>query len=94
MGNDMWIGQHVTVLPGVHSGDGAIIGANAVVASDIPPYTIAAGNPCRVIRPRFSPELTDYLLALRWWDWEPDKIFCNLEALRSGDLEQIRRAAP
>ena len=72
----------------------AIIGANAVVASNIPPYTIAAGNPCRVIRPRFSPELTEYLLALRWWDWEPDKIFRNLEALCSGDLEQIRRVAP
>lgn len=64
VGNDVWIGQRVTVLPGVHIGDGAIIGANAVVASDIPPYTIAAGNPCRVIRPRFSPELTEYLLAL------------------------------
>ena len=94
VGNDVWIGQHVTVLPGVHIGDGAIIGANAVVASDILPYTIAAGNPCRVIRPRFSPELTEYLLALRWWDWEPDKIFRNLEALCSGDLEQIRRVAP
>ena len=65
MGNDVWIGQHVTVLPGVHIGDGAIMGANAVVASDIPPYTIAAGNPCRVLRSRFSPEQTEYLLALR-----------------------------
>ena len=66
VGNDMWIGQNVTVLPGVYIGDGAIIGANAVVASDILPYTIAAGNPCRVIRPRFSTELTEYLLAFRW----------------------------
>ncbi len=64
------------------------------VASDIPPYTIAAGNPCRVIRPRFDPELTDYLLALRWWDWDADKIFRNLEALCSGDLTQIRKIVP
>lgn len=85
---------HVTVMPGVHIGDGAIIGTNAVVASDIPPYTIAAGNPCRVIRPRFAPELTDYLLALRWWDWDEDKIFRNLEALCSGDLTQIRKIVP
>jgi len=59
-----------------------------------PPYTIAAGNPCRVTRPRFDPELTDYLLALRWWDWDEDKIFRNLEALCSGDLTQIRKIVP
>lgn len=94
VGNDVWMGQHVTVLPGVHIGDGAIIGANSVVSSNIPPYTIAAGNPCRVIRPRFNQELTDYLLGLRWWDWKPEKIFRNLEALCSGDLELIRRIQP
>ena len=66
VGNDVWIGQHVTILPGVHIGDGAIVGAGSVVAGDIPPYTVAVGNPCRVIRPRFDRELTDYLLALRW----------------------------
>ena len=91
VGNDVWIGQNVTVLPGVHIGDGAIIGANSVVAGDIPPYTVAAGNPCRVIRNRFDAELTDYLLNLRWWDWEPEKIFRNLDALCSGDLTLIRQ---
>ncbi len=94
VGNDVWMGQNVTVLPGVHIGDGAIIGANSVVSSNIPPYTIAAGNPCRVIRPRFNQELTAYLLELRWWDWEPEKIFRNLEILCSGDLEQIRKINP
>ena len=88
------MGQNVTVLPGVHIGDGAIIGANSVVSSNIPPYTIAAGNPCRVIRPRFNQELTAYLLELRWWDWELEKIFRNLETLCSGDLEQIRKINP
>ena len=68
VGNDVWIGQNVTVLPGAHIGDGAIIGANSVVAGDVPPYTVAAGNPCRVVRARFDAELTDYLLKLRWWD--------------------------
>lgn len=50
VGNDVWIGQNVTVLPGVNIGDGAITGANSVVGSDIPPYGIAVGNPCRVIK--------------------------------------------
>ena len=94
VGNDVWIGQNVTVLPGVHIGDGAIIGANSVVAGDIPPYTVAAGNPCRVIRPRFDRHLTEYLLELRWWDWDAEKIFRNLEALCSGDLERIRSIGP
>ena len=94
VGNDVWMGQNVTVLSGVHIGDGTIIGANSVVAGDIPPYTVAAGNLCRGIRPRFDQELTDYLLELRWWDWNPEKIFRNLEALCSGNLEQIRCIEP
>ena len=50
VGNDVWIGQNVTVMPGVHIGDGAIIAANSVVTRDIPAYCVAGGNPCRVIR--------------------------------------------
>ena len=90
VGNDVWIGQNVTVMPGVHIGDGAIIAANSVVASDIPAYCIAGGDPCRVIKARFDQELTGYLLELRWWDWPPETIFANLEALCSGDLSKIR----
>ena len=90
VGNDVWIGQNVTVLPGVHIGDGAIIAANSVVAKDVPPYCIAGGNPCRVIRRRFDEELTAYLLELQWWDWDAGKIFRNMEALCSGDLNKIR----
>lgn len=90
VGNDVWIGQNVTVMPGVHIGDGAIIGANSVVASDIPPYHIAAGNPCRIIRKRFDDELIKYLLELRWWDKSPEWIFVNMDALCSGDLSLIR----
>lgn len=90
VGNDVWIGQNVTVMPGVNIGDGAIIAANSVVASDVPPYCVAGGDPCRVIRRRFDDELTEYLLALRWWDWDADKIFRNLDALCSGDLTKIR----
>ena len=90
IGNDAWIGQNVTILPGVHIGDGAIIGANSVVTKDIPAYHIAAGNPCKVIRKRFSEELINYLEEVKWWNWEEEKIFKNLEILCSSDLEKIK----
>lgn len=90
VGNDVWIGQNVTVLPGVHIGDGAIIGANSVVARDVPPYAVAAGNPCRVIRKRFDDELIKFLLELKWWDWDAEKIFRNMELLCDPDPEKIK----
>lgn len=89
VGNDVWIGQNVTVMPGVHIGDGAIIAANSVVTKFVPPYTIAGGNPCRVIRKRFDYALIACLLELKWWDWPAEKIFEHLDALCSGDLTQI-----
>ena len=64
--NDVWIGQNVTILPGVHIGSGAIIGANSVVSKDVPPYCIAAGNPARIVRKRFDEETVAFLLDLRW----------------------------
>ena len=90
IGNDVWIGQNVTVMPGIKIGDGAIIAANSVVVKDIPAYTVAGGNPCRVLKNRFDEQLTDYLLNLKWWDWSPKKIFDNLEILCSGDLSKIK----
>lgn len=90
VGNDVWIGQNVTVMPGVNIGDGAIIAANSVVTKDIPAYCVAGGNPCKIIKKRFDDELISYLQEIKWWYWSPEKIFANLEALCSGDLEQIR----
>ena len=90
IGNDVWIGQNVTVLPAVHIGDGAIIGANSVVAKDIPPYSVAVGNPCEVKRKRFDEDLIEYLLKIKWWYWSAEKIFKNMEALCSGDLSKIK----
>ncbi|MFV0497705.1 MAG: Vat family streptogramin A O-acetyltransferase [Candidatus Fimivivens sp.] len=90
IGNDVWIGQNVTVMPGVRIGDGAIIAANSMVAKDIAPYTIAGGNPCCVLKNRFDDQMTAYLLKLKWWDWSAEKIFNNLEILCSGDLSGIK----
>lgn len=90
VGNDVWIGQNVTVMPGVHIGDGAIIGANSVVASDIPPYAIAVGNPCRVVRKRFDDELIKLLLQLRWWDKPIEEIEALMPILASNDLDGVK----
>ncbi len=91
VGNDVWIGENVTVLPGVRIGDGAIIGARSVVASDVPPYTVACGDPCRPVRKRFDDELTALLLDFKWWDRDAKWITDNLETLCGGDAEAIRR---
>ena len=89
MGGD-WIGQNVTVMPGVHIGDGAIIGTNSVVAKDIPPYSIAVGNPCRVVRKRFDDELIELLLQFRWWDKSIEEIESLMPILSCGDLEKVK----
>lgn len=91
IGNDVWIGRNVTILPGIHIGDGAIIGADSVVIKNIPPYHIAGGNPCEIKRKRFDDELIRYLEEIKWWDWDEKKIFDNLDILCSPDLEKIRR---
>ena len=54
IGNDIWIGARVTILPGVHVGDGSIIGAGAVVTKDVEPYSIVAGNPAKKIGSRLT----------------------------------------
>lgn len=90
IGHDVWIGQNVTVLPGVHIGSGAIIGANSVVASDIPAYTIAVGNPCRVIKDRFDIKTKALLLEIAWWDWDIEKIKDNIDVLLSLDIEKLK----
>ena len=64
---------------------------DTVVASDIPPYAVAVGNPCRVVRLRFDDEFITFLLKLKWWDWDIEKIEANFEALSSGDLSLIRK---
>ena len=78
VGNNVWIGDNVTILSGVKVGDGAVVGAGAVVTRDVPPYAIAAGNPARVIRKRFSEETIGQLLLIKWWDWPDEKIKRNI----------------
>jgi len=91
VGNDVWIGQNATILPGVHIGDGAIIGLNSVVGGDVPPYTIVAGNPAKEVRRRFDDELIGLLLRLRWWDKSIEEINALIPILSCGDLDAVRQ---
>lgn len=90
IGNDVWIGQNVTFLPGVHVGDGCIIGANAVVASDIPPYSVAVGNPAKVIRKRFDDEMIELLEKLEWWNLSISKIQKIIPLLSNSDIKYVK----
>lgn len=90
IGNDVWIGQNATILPGVHIGDGAIIGAGSLVTRHVPPYTIAAGNPAREIRRRFDDELTALLLEWKWWDKPTEEINALIPILTSSDLGAMK----
>lgn len=74
IGNDVWIGANVILLPGITIGDGAIIAAGAVVSRDVPAYSIVGGVPAKVIKYRFEPDIVEKLLESKWWDWSDDRI--------------------
>jgi len=74
IGNDVWIGDQVTVVGGVTVGDGCIIGAKSVVREDCIPYGVYVGSPARLIRMRFPDSLVKELLELQWWNWSPEQI--------------------
>ncbi len=79
IGNDVWIAAGAVITRGVSIGDGAVIGANAVVTRDIPPYAIAVGLPAKVIKYRFSDEIIELMMQLKWWQWSEDKIRRNFD---------------
>ena len=89
VGNDVWIGYEAVILSGVHIGDGAIIGARAVVTKDVPPYTIVGGVPAGIIRKRHDEATIARLQHARWWDWPFERIRRALPAIMSGDVDGL-----
>lgn len=89
IGNDVWIGYNATIMAGVTIGDGAIIGTNATVVKDVAPYSIVGGNPAREIKKRFPEAKIEQLLALKWWDWNIEKITANVQQLTSKSIDDL-----
>ena len=93
VGNDVWIGHHAVIMPGIQIGHGSMIGSYSVVTKNVEPYTIVGGNPAKQIRKRYNEDIVARLLDIRWWDWTSEKIARNLKLLTGNDivlLEQCR----
>lgn len=74
IGNDVWIGDYAMIKAGVSIGDGAVVGMGSVVTKDVKPYAIVAGNPAKLIRMRFEPELVDAFMQMKWWQYDDEKL--------------------
>lgn len=80
IGNDVWIGHNAIIMPSVkHIGDGAVVGAGAVVNKDVPPYGVVVGNPGRVVRYRFPEDKIRELLVEKWWDKDIDILKMSID---------------
>lgn len=90
IGNDVWIGYEAVIMAGVTIGDGAIIGARALVTKDVPPYTIVGGVPAKPIRRRFDDRTIETLQKISWWNWPYERIQKAIPYIQSGDIETLK----
>lgn len=89
LGHDVWIGHGAVVLPGRNIGTGAVVAAGAIVTKDVPDYAIVAGNPARIIRARFTDDITARMKRLAWWDWDHETLRTALPDFRSLSVEDF-----
>jgi len=92
VGNDVWFGYDSLVKGGVTIGDGAIIASRAVVVKDVPPFSIVAGNPAKVVKMRFDDKTIERLLQIAWWEWPIEKINRNLPLIAGSDIDRLEEA--
>lgn len=83
LGNDVWVGSHALINGGVHIGDGACVAAGAVVVKDVPPYAIVGGVPAKVFKYRFTSEIIDKLLEIKWWDVKEEVLKGKIECFQT-----------
>jgi virginiamycin A acetyltransferase len=93
VGNDVWLGYQSLVMPGVRIGDGAVVAARSVVAGDVPPYAVVAGNPARVVRHRFPADRVRRLLDIAWWHWPPEVVSEHLDQIMSASVDGLAAVA-
>lgn len=93
IGNDVWIGYETMILSGVTIGNGAVIGARSLVTKDVPPYSIYAGHPARLVRMRFDEEAIHRLLDLQWWSLPDERIERLVPLLLNADINVFLDAA-
>lgn len=86
IGNDVWIGKNATILSNVKVGNGAIIGTGAIVTKDVPDYAVVAGVPAKIIKYRFSEEVINKLLEIKWWDLPEDVLIKNIHLFQKEDV--------
>jgi acetyltransferase-like isoleucine patch superfamily enzyme len=87
--NDVWIGAYATIMSGVKISNGAIVAANSVVTKDVPPYSIVAGNPAKIVKYRFDESQIEKLLKLSWWNWDEDKIKNEALTMWSNNIDNF-----
>lgn len=87
IGNDVWIGSHVLIKGGVRIGDGACIGAGAVVVKDIPPYAIVGGVPAKILKYRFDTDTIKLLENLQWWNLSKDVLKDNIHLFQTETID-------
>lgn len=78
IGSDVWIGAYSIIRSNLTIGDGAVIGAGSIITKDVEPYTVVVGNN-RVLRQRFSDNIVESLLKMKWWEWNDDKILNSMQ---------------
>jgi hypothetical protein len=93
IGNDVWIGDNVTIMSGVHIGDGAVLTNNSHVCKDVDPYAIVGGNPAKLIKKRFTEEQIEKLMEIKWWNWTDEEINQVAPALCNPDIDGFIDAA-
>ena len=89
VGNDVWCGYKSVIMPGVHIGNGAVIGSRSVVTKDVEPYTVVAGAPAKPIRKRFDDVTIEKLLEIKWWDLTDDQVRRIAPDLIDGKIDQV-----